>query len=136
MRLLVVGAGSIGLRHVRNLRGLGVADIAVADPSAERRRLAGDEGAVTYATLEEGMASGPHGVLVCTPPHLHVDVALRALAGAAHVFVEKPIATSAAGVDLLIQEAARTGRSVLVGYNLRFHQGLQRLKALVDGGAA
>src|SRR5206468_5770621 len=77
----------------------------------------------------------PEGVLVCTPPHLHVDIALRAVGAGAHVFVEKPIATTPAGVDLLARDAARAGRSVLVGYNLRFHAGLRRMKALVDGGA-
>lgn len=135
MRLLVVGAGSIGIRHLRNLRGLGSTELAACDPSAERRRVADGEGVVTFAALDAGLAWRPAGVVVCTPPYLHIDVALRAVAAGAHVFIEKPIATSAPGVDLLIRDAAQAGRIVLIGYNLRFHEGLRRVKALVDTGA-
>src|SRR5438045_4525977 len=134
-RILVVGAGSIGLRHVRNLKRLGVAEILVHDPSRERLELAENAGAIPLTGLDEGFARRPRGVAVCTPPHFHLDVALRALDAGAHLFVEKPLAASAAGVDVLIERAARAGRSVLVGYNLRFHAGVRRVKALVDAGA-
>lgn len=134
-RLFVVGAGSIGMRHVRNLRQLGVAEILVHDSRRERLEAAAGVGATPVADLDDGLARGPDGVAVCTPPQFHLDVALRALDAGSHLFVEKPVAATADGVDVLIERAARAGRTLLVGYNLRFHAAVRRVKALLDADA-
>jgi predicted dehydrogenase len=133
-RIFVVGAGSIGLRHVRNLKRLGVRDILVHDPSPQRLELAVNEGATPVSGIDEGLARRPSGIAVCTPPQHHLDVALRGLDAGAHLFVEKPLAATAEGVDVLVERAARAGRAVLVGYNLRFHSAVRRVKTLVDTG--
>lgn len=132
---VVVGAGSIGQRHLRNLATLGVSRLAVVEPDAGRRRQAcADVGARALEDLAAALATRPVAVLVCTPPDRHVAVARDALAAGAYVFVEKPIACARdAAVESLVTEARRTGR-VLVGYNLRFHSGLRRVRELVLAG--
>lgn len=131
---LVVGCGSIGLRHIRNLAALGVADVAAVDPAGDRRAQAAAAGATPVETLDAGLARGPRLALICTPPHLHLASAAAALAAGVHVFVEKPIAASLDGVDELLARAEMAGLVVAVGYNLRFHAGLRQLKALLDEG--
>ncbi len=49
--------------------------------------------------------------------------------------MEKPLSHSLDGVDELIREAAERNRTLQVGYNWRFHPGVQRVKALVEQGA-
>lgn len=132
--VVVVGAGSIGLRHIRNLFGLGVSTIQVVEPDPVRRRTAEREGAVAAPDLASALATSPHGALICTPPHLHVAAAAQALEAGVDVFVEKPLSASEDGVEALLKAAMRAGRSVTVGYNLRFHAGLQQLKGLLDDG--
>jgi predicted dehydrogenase len=134
--VVVVGGGSIGRRHVGNLRALGVRDIAVCDPDADRRHELESEYAVaTYAMVDESFeAAKPWAVLVCTPPHLHVDLILRALRFNAHVFVEKPLSQSLDGIDGIVREAAERHLIVQVGYNWRFHDGLGKIKAMLDAG--
>ena len=132
--VLVVGAGSIGQRHIRNLVSLGIHRISVVDPLSERRVAAEAAGASACASLEEGLAAQPTLVLVCTPPAQHLATACAALKAGAHVFVEKPLATSLDGVDHLLELAARAQRIVAVGYNLRFHPGLQLYHSLVRDG--
>lgn len=137
MNLLVVGCGSIGSRHARNLAALGAGPVACCDLDAARAaRLAtecgggaaGDDLGVMLARLR------PDAVLVCTPPSSHLDVAHRALAAGAHVFCEKPLAASLDGVDALIDAADRAGRVFMMGMCYRFHPGLRRMAALLRSG--
>ena len=132
MRFLVIGTGSIGQRHCRNLVALGHAVLAWdADPG--RIMEAGAVPGVTRAwSLEEGLAARPDGALICTPPASHVALACQAVAAGAHLFVEKPIAHVSDEVPTLIHEAERRGRLLAVGFNLRFLPSLRRVKALLD----
>jgi predicted dehydrogenase len=136
--VLVAGAGSIGRRHMANLGKLGVRKLAAADPDAGRLQPAEEElGVEAFADLDEALRGfRPDVVFVCTPPVFHVEQALRALGSGAHVFIEKPLSHCMAGVGALKAEASKRGRVVHVGYNLRFHPGIQTLKRLVDEGVA
>jgi predicted dehydrogenase len=132
MRLLVVGAGSIGMRHTRNAIELGHR-VTLWDEDPERRDSAKRElGMELAASLEGGLEQRPDGVIVCTPPSTHVTLARRALDVGAHVFVEKPLAHSSDGVEDLLDSARRAGRVLAVGFNLRFLPSLRRVKALLD----
>ncbi|MBM3752098.1 MAG: Gfo/Idh/MocA family oxidoreductase [Acidimicrobiia bacterium] len=135
-RALVVGCGSIGRRHLRNLHALGYGTLWATDPDPAARALAAEEsGATPMGSLEEALATGPSLVLVCTPPHLHVPFARRAIAAGADVFIEKPIDVAVTpDLDALLGEADAAGRIVACGYNLRCHAGLRAVKAAVDAG--
>jgi len=135
-RVLVVGCGSIGRRHARNLKSLGVRQLGFCDTSAEalkrcREELKGE----TFSDYSEALGKfKPDIVLVCTPPVYHVEEALAALRARAHVFIEKPVSHESSGIEALIAEARRLDRRVQVGYNMRFHPGLRILKELIESG--
>jgi predicted dehydrogenase len=134
MRLLVVGTGSIGLRHCKNLAAMGH-EVLAWDTDAGRLREAGAIAGVSAAPgLEGGLARRPDAVLVCTPPASHVAIARMAIEADAHVFVEKPIAAASDEVPDLLDEAKRRARLVAVGFNLRFLPSLREVKALLDSG--
>lgn len=133
---LVLGVGSIGKRHIANLRHLGVRHIWAYDPQAERVAEAEARWEVRgFTDLEAALAAGPQAVLVCSPPVFHIPQALAAAQAGAHLFIEKPLAASLEGVDALQAEVDARGLRVLVGCNFRFHPGLQRLHALIRDGA-
>ncbi len=71
---------------------------------------------------------------ICTPNHLHLPMALQALAAGKHVVLEKPIAGSLADIDHLIQAEAASGKRVMPIFQYRFGHGLQKLKALQAAG--
>jgi predicted dehydrogenase len=131
---LVVGAGSIGRRHLRNLQALGLTQVMVCDPDPER--LANlDPPIARFSDFREALATGqPEIVLICTPPVFHVPQALEAVGAGAHVFVEKPLSDRLDKIDYLIEEASRRSLIVQVGYNLRFNPGIRKLKQLIQGG--
>jgi predicted dehydrogenase len=134
MRFIVLGSGSIGQRHVRNLRALGHEPV-VFDTDAERLAQVGATLDVeTLPTLAAGAERKADGILVCTPPASHVPVTREALDWGGHFFIEKPLAPSCRDVGRLLEEAEARGRRILVGCNLRFFRPLQRVKALVEEG--
>src|SRR5271169_1777978 len=135
-RALVVGCGSIGRRHARNLKSLGVQQLGLCDSSPEalkqcREELHGE----FFGDYGEALQKfKPDLVLICTPPVYHVEEALAALRAQSHVFIEKPLSHESSGIQALISEARRRDRNVQIGYNMRFHPGLQILKELIDSG--
>lgn len=132
MRLLVIGTGSIGQRHCRNLASLGH-HVQAWDADERRLRDAGAIPGVTpLSSLDQGLGARPDAALICTPPASHLDLARRALAARSHVFVEKPIAHSSEGVPALIELATQHGRLLSVGFNLRFLPSMRRVDALLD----
>jgi glutamate-1-semialdehyde 2,1-aminomutase/spore coat polysaccharide biosynthesis protein SpsF len=135
-RALVVGCGSIGRRHARNLAALGVQNLGFCDTSADaleqcRKEVAGQP----FSDYRDALNTfKPDMVFICTPPVCHVEEALLALRSQAHVFIEKPLSHESSGIEDLIAEARRRDRNVQIGYNLRFQPGLQIVKGLIDSG--
>jgi predicted dehydrogenase len=76
----------------------------------------------------------PDLVSICTPNAHHRPVAEAALAAGAHVFCEKPIATSAADAAAMYQAAARAGRHLMVAQTARFSSEARAAASLVASG--
>lgn len=132
MRFAVIGAGSIGQRHCRNLLALGQ-QVVAWDPDRERRReIAAIAGASAAESLRHALDAACDAALICAPPAEHVALARQALDAGLHLFVEKPIARSSREVPPLIEEATRRGKLIAVGMNLRFLPSLGRVAALLD----
>lgn len=148
MKILFCGLGGIGQRHLRNLRQVLGDELEVHAYRVRGQRLklrdnlTVDEGAdlerdyriVVHHTLAEALAQTPAAVFICNPNALHVPVALDCVRAGVPVFMEKPLASELTGIDQLLAEVAQRGLPFHVGYNFRFHPGLQRLKALLEGG--
>ena len=135
LRVLVVGCGSIGRRHLANLSSLSVVEISATDPSEPRRRKASEEtGATTFPTLEDALATQPDAVFVATPTHMHVEHALAAAQAGAHLFIEKPLSHSLEGVEELAYVCDKKELITMVGCNMRFHHGPSTLKRIAEDG--
>lgn len=134
MRFLIVGAGSIGQRHLRNLRLLGH-EVLVFDRDRSRLdEVASSHGVEPLVSIEEAGERKVDGVLVCTPPASHLPMARQVLPWGRHLFIEKPLASTSLGVVEFLAEVEARGCRLLVGSNLRFFSSLRRLKSLVDEG--
>jgi predicted dehydrogenase len=133
-RFLVLGCGSIGTRHARNLVELGH-EVAVFDDDAERKANAAVElDIMALSSLEEAWASSPDAVVIATPTSSHLELAKEAARRGRSFFVEKPLSDTADGVAELVRSVRAQKLVTLVGCNMRFHPGVQALKRLVDGG--
>lgn len=132
-KILVVGCGSIGRRHLRNLKILGVEQLLAFDPSIENRLLAREEvGAQIFEDFETALAQKPDVCFLCSPSSLHIGQSLAAAKQNCHLFIEKPLSHNFEGVEELISEVDRRGLITLVGCNMRFHPGPAMVNKLLS----
>lgn len=147
MKALIIGLGSIGQRHARNLRtllGTNVELMAYRVRKLPRLIPDGIEPGATsvaelcgireYSDLQEALDRRPEAVFVCNPSSLHIPVAIEAARTGANLFIEKPLSDSYQGVEDLIELVEQKELTAFVGYQMRFHPCLQRLRALLRDG--
>lgn len=129
--LLIVGLGSIGRRHLRHFRDLGVKRI---DALRSGKATLPDDGQPqpdhSYTTIEEAFAEKPQGVIICTPSSLHTPYIKAAIQQNIPVLCEKPLAHTLD--DALQIETVAGNIPVFVAHNLRFHKGLVWVKKQIE----
>lgn len=137
LKILVIGCGSIGERHIKNLKSLAVAEVLACDQDKERREYIKNKYEIAvFQNYEQAFSSEfIDAVLICTPTSEHITPALAAIQQGCHVFIEKPISHTLEGVDNLIKEASCKNLILMIGFNLRFHSNLQQIKKLLDSEA-
>lgn len=135
MKFLIAGYGSIGRRHLRNLRELGEHDILLL--RSNRSTLPDDEvtGLTVETTIEAALAHRPDAVIVSNPTALHLDVAIPAAEAGCAILLEKPVSHSLERVDTLLNAVDRGGARVLVGFQFHYHPTLIRAAELLAQGA-
>ncbi|TVR74663.1 MAG: gfo/Idh/MocA family oxidoreductase [Spirochaetaceae bacterium] len=75
-------------------------------------------------------------VSICLPPSLHRETAVHALEAGRHALLEKPMASSVAECDLILDAVKRSGKKLSVISQNRFQTTMMRLKKLLDSGVA
>ncbi|MBN2550292.1 MAG: Gfo/Idh/MocA family oxidoreductase [Anaerolineales bacterium] len=135
MKFLIAGLGSIGRRHLRNLLALGERDILLY--RTRRSTLPDDElaGLPVETDLQAALAHRPDAVIIANPTALHLDVAIPAAQAGCHLLLEKPVSHSMERLDDLQSALQRGGGQVLVGFQFRFHPGLQQVRRWLAEGA-
>jgi UDP-N-acetyl-2-amino-2-deoxyglucuronate dehydrogenase len=139
-RLCLVGCGSIGRTHVRAVRGAEgrVRYAAFFDAEPGRAAAFAAEHAPGVRVLErwEAVLGDPDidGVDLCLPHSRHLALTLEALAAGKHVFLEKPMALSAADCDRMIAAAQARSLQLSVMHNRRFNPAALAIKALLESG--
>ena len=128
MKFLIAGLGSVGRRHLRNLLTLGERDILLY--RTYRSTLPDDELAVfpVEKDLQAALALQPDVVIAANPTALHLDVTIPAAEVGCHLLLEKPVSHSMECIDELQAAVRRNSVNVVVGFQFRFHPGLQQVK--------
>lgn len=131
MNGIFVGSGSISLRHLKNWSSL----FPLSNHSLVSRSCpSGLSDEVShYASLEAAIQETPDAkcVFISNPSSMHLKSARESLEKGLHVFCEKPLSNSSEGAKELAELAESKGKVFFVGYNLRFHAPLMRLKELL-----
>lgn len=129
-RILVVGLGSIGKRHLRLAREL--------LPEADIRVLRHQAGSPVpelasgvFSCIEEALAFAPQIAVIASPATFHIAVAQRLAEAGVHLLIEKPLSASPDGVMKLLETCRQQGAVLQTGYNLRFLPSLQRFREML-----
>jgi len=145
MHCSLCGIGSIGQRHYKNLRALGH-EVAIfrSGKSTEYNTAflekfftgqAKSKPVQEFNDFNDALAQFKHdSVFVTNPNAEHLSLSLQAARAGKHLFIEKPVATTLDGIDELQELVTRKKLVAMVGYNLRLHPLLKKMKEPLDGG--
>lgn len=134
MKFLIAGFGSIGRRHFRNLKSLGEKDILFYRTGHSQLAAEELEGFIVESDPAAALAYKPDAVIVANPTALHLDVAIPAAQAGCHLLLEKPLSHSLDRVEELEAAVHASGSRVLMGFQYRFHPGLQQTAELLASG--
>lgn len=138
MRILIAGTGSIGQRHIRNIRAIepGARFIFLR---AERRydALADELDAEVVADMAEAAVYRPDLAVIATPSALHTELVMGCIKYGIPFYIEKPVVITEADVRQIREKLKRSkfNAPTQVGCNLRFLPSLQKARQLIEEGA-
>jgi len=133
MKYLFIGLGSIGQRHLKNLRAITQDTVlAYRTTTSNIDELNKKYDIKSYIDLEEAFDEKPDAVFVTNPTSLHMPMALKAAAHNCHIFVEKPISHNLDHIDELYSLMQKNNKICFTGFNFRFHPNLMKIKELLD----
>ena len=148
MKILITGLGSIGQRHVRNLRRLYGNEVELI---AYRSRglkttfsddlkiregvdLEAEYGITAYYRLEEALAQKPEAAFITNITSRHMETALACAKAGCHMLIEKPLSHDMEGVEELERIAEEKGLKIFMGFQNRYHPSVQRMKESIESG--
>ncbi|MDF2722460.1 MAG: oxidoreductase [Paenibacillus sp.] len=135
----ILGMGSRGTNLGRNFfsKHPDVAIVGICDLSESRLEMARETfGNVPASTSIDRFLQFPDldAVIICSNDAAHAANALAALAAGKHVYLEKPMAQTAADCDAIIEAAVRSERVLMVGLELRFCSLFEDMKRIISSG--
>jgi predicted dehydrogenase len=132
LKILLIGPGSIGTRHLRNILQLGYTDITVVSRSGV---LPAEFSAMkVYSDVAGALASSSFDTaILCTPTALHTSDLLQLLtAKVRNIYIEKPVSHSIENLDEIVALAKSYSNNIVVGFDLHFDLGLLKIKELLS----
>lgn len=133
--LLVIGCGSIGSRHARNAKFLGVKKIILCDTDVARAKKLGHKIGSQYCYSGWREAWQNHqdieAAVIATPTILHLKPAMFAAEKGIHIFMEKPISHTLRSVGDLVSKVKQKRLVGMMGQSFRFHEGFLKLNGLL-----
>jgi len=130
--LAILGLGSIGMRHARNILTLGHKVLGY-DPAEKNRQALTELGGNVAGSAAKAIG-GADAVVIATPSGQHLADVDAVIAAGRHVFVEKPLAHTVEGVEALLDKADAGNIKVFAGLNQRFNPAVIAARDLIKEG--
>lgn len=128
IRALVAGLGNMGMSHALALHKNPDAELVGLVNRSDIALPEELQGYPRFKNFEAALIdTRPDLACIATYSDSHADFAVAAMESGAHVFVEKPLATTVADAERVVAKAKETGRKLVVGYILRHHPSWVRL---------
>ena len=138
IRAGVIGLGFIGPVHVEAIRRTGNAEVvAIAEMNKAKAEEFASEWGIekVYTQYQDLLADETIDVVhICTPNHLHYQIAKEALAAGKNVVCEKPLAMTTAEGTELVALASQTKLICAVNLNCRAYPLVQQVKEMIANG--
>ncbi|MDR1116710.1 MAG: Gfo/Idh/MocA family oxidoreductase [Oscillospiraceae bacterium] len=134
--IAVIGCGGMGGRHAEALDEFDRVTLAgIADPDPARRKFAGERGFKFYESAGDIFADRDvDSVLIATPNHIHMELAIAAMRAGKHVICEKPVTPTSAELEKIIAVSKETGKVFYPRQNRRWDKDYLIIKRIYDQG--
>lgn len=134
IKVAVIGGGNMGKNHVRTYSSIeGVDLVALVDINVDTEKLAKEYDTNFYNDFKEMIdLEKPDAVSIVVPTNLHFLISKYVMEKGIHCLVEKPIASTPAEGEKLVEIARKNKVVFTVGHIERFNPMIQKLKKLVD----
>lgn len=130
-RILIVGLGSIGQRHLRLAREL-LPKAQIAVLRHQKHQTLPEHADHCYSSMVEALAFEPQIAVIANPATFHIDAARRLAEAGVHLLIEKPLSASTDGIAELLDAVQQHNTVLATAYNLRFLPSLQQFKSMLD----
>lgn len=144
----MIGLGSIGQRHLRNIRRLYGEDVEIlayrvrglkrtfSDTMQIRENVSLEEEfkITAYSDLQEALSKEPDMAYITNITNAHIPCAIACAKAGCHLFLEKPLSDSMEGLDELCRIVKEKKIKAFVGYQNRLHPGIKYLKQFLAEG--
>src|SRR5215831_17486215 len=136
MKILCIGAGSMGRRRLRDLTYLAPGDVILCEKSPDRcKQVASAFGVPAYTDLDEAFAQKPDVVSISTPPAFHEDPLKRAMEQGTHVFAEVPFVLNLEKMREIARDAGSYPKVLAASHSFRMYPPVRLIRDLVCSGA-
>jgi predicted dehydrogenase len=138
IKIGVVGCGYWGPNLVRNFRSLPDCDMKVMCDLSEKRLThlrslyPEVEGSADYHHMLNGI--GLDAVIIATAVKSHFPLAKKSLLAGKHTFIEKPMASSAAECEELVDIAHKNGLVLMTGHTFLYSPAVRKIKEIIAKG--
>jgi predicted dehydrogenase len=128
--ILICGVGSIGERHLNNLLRLGYENIILFRKRNNALRTTKKKFPI-FHNLNDALKEKPKISFITNPTSMHIETALICANSGSHIFIEKPLSHSINGIDKLKYITRNKNLKVIIGYMMRFHPCIKRIRTLL-----
>ncbi len=148
MKILMIGLGSIGQRHLRNIKSLFGSEHEILAYRTRRLqktfsdnmqiregvKLEDEYGIRVFTVLDEALREKPDIAFITTITSKHMEMALSCARAGCNLFIEKPLSTTIQGVDDLIKIAKEKSLTIFMGFQNRYHICIKEAKRILNEG--
>jgi len=135
-RILIIGTGSIGERHLRCFQATGRAEVGMCELNEKLRTEVAEryEAKEVFSSLDDAMKSRWDAALIATPANSHIPIASKLADAGINLFIEKPLSTSLDGISELIEKVKTRKLVAGVAYVYRAHPALTAMRDAIRSG--
>jgi predicted dehydrogenase len=130
LKILVVGYGSIGKRHIKNLRNFQNIEIIILTKRKLDNFLKKEECQIVNS-IDDAIKEKPDAALITNVTSEHVDIGLKLAKLGIHLFIEKPLSNSFKKINQLEKIVKKEKIISQIGCNLRFHPCIKKIRELI-----
>ena len=131
--ILIIGLGSIGERHVRNLLKIGAKNIYVVRRKNKKPRTIKKTDYSFISCIDDALKLDISAAIIATPTNKHTADLLKLVKSRIPVLVEVPLSNSLYDLNKINNISKKLKVPILIGHNLKFHPSLLKINQLVKG---